>query len=130
MTIRLFDPPLHEFLPQTDKDLEELAAKLHVPVERLHAKRKVLHELNPMLGHRGCRLGITFPEIYEAQVTAIMEAACELTPGRGSRFSPRSWSPLSGISVELEILRKRIAHVCCRGYRIPRALRRIIRSER
>ena len=75
VTIRLFDPPLHEFLPQTDKDLEELAGKLHVPVERLHTKRHVLYELNPMLGHRGCRLGITFPEIYEAQVTAIMEAA-------------------------------------------------------
>lgn len=111
VTIRLFDPPLHEFLPQTDKDLEELAGKLHVPVERLHTKRHVLYELNPMLGHRGCRLGITFPEIYEAQVTAIMEAACELTRS-GMTVLPEIMVPLVGHKRELEILRKRIAHVC------------------
>ena len=111
VTIRLFDPPLHEFLPQTDKDLEELAGKLHVPVGRLHTKRHVLYELNPMLGHRGCRLGITFPEIYEAQVTAIMEAACELTRS-GITVLPEIMVPLVGHKRELEILRKRIAHVC------------------
>ena len=111
VTIRLFDPPLHEFLPQTDKDLEELAGKLHVPVERLHTKRAVLYELNPMLGHRGCRLGITFPEVYEAQVTAIMEAACELTRS-GITVLPEIMVPLVGHKRELEILRKRIAHVC------------------
>ncbi len=111
VTIRLFDPPLHEFLPQTDKDLEELAGKLHIPVGRLHTKRNVLYELNPMLGHRGCRLGITFPEIYEAQVTAIMEAACELTRS-GITVLPEIMVPLVGYKRELEILRKRIAHVC------------------
>ena len=111
VTIRLFDPPLHEFLPQTDKDLDELAAKLNVSAGRLRTKRNVLHELNPMLGHRGCRLGITFPEIYEAQVTAIMEAACELTRA-GVNVLPEIMVPLVGYKRELEILRKRIAHVC------------------
>ncbi len=111
VTIRLFDPPLHEFLPQTDKDIDELAAKLNVPAGRLRTKRNVLHELNPMLGHRGCRLGITFPEIYEAQVTAIMEAACELTRA-GVNVLPEIMVPLVGYKRELEILRKRIAQVC------------------
>ena len=111
VTIRLFDPPLHEFLPQTDKDIDELAAKLNIPTGRLRTKRNVLHELNPMLGHRGCRLGITFPEIYEAQVTAIMEAACELTRA-GVNVLPEIMIPLVGYKRELEILRKRVAHVC------------------
>jgi pyruvate,orthophosphate dikinase len=78
VTIRLLDPPLHEFLPHTDKELSELSAQMGVPFEKLDAKNKSLHEFNPMLGHRGCRLGITYPEIYEMQVQAIMEAACEL----------------------------------------------------
>jgi pyruvate, orthophosphate dikinase len=78
VTIRLLDPPLHEFLPHTESELRELALDMNVPVERLIAKNKLLHEANPMLGHRGCRLGITYPEIYEMQVRAIMEAACEL----------------------------------------------------
>ncbi len=111
VTIRLFDPPLHEFLPQTDKDIDELAAKLNIPTGRLRTKRNVLHELNPMLGHRGCRLGITFPEIYDAQVTAIMEAACELTRA-GVNVLPEIMIPLVGYKRELEILRKRVAHVC------------------
>ena len=111
VTIRLFDPPLHEFLPQTDQDLEDLAKKLNVSVERLRTKRNVLYELNPMLGHRGCRLGITFPEIYEAQVQAIMEAACELTR-EGVEVQPEIMVPLVGHKRELEILRERIARVC------------------
>jgi pyruvate,orthophosphate dikinase len=79
VTIRLLDPPLHEFLPHTDAEIRELALEMEVPAERLKAKNKLLQESNPMLGHRGCRLGITYPEIYEMQVRAIMEAACELT---------------------------------------------------
>lgn len=79
VTIRLLDPPLHEFLPHTDKELMELAEDMKVPFEQLAAKNRSLHEFNPMLGHRGCRLGITYPEVYEMQVQAIMEAACELT---------------------------------------------------
>ncbi len=82
VTIRLLDPPLHEFLPQTDSDLESLSRDIKVPVETLRAKARSLHEFNPMLGHRGCRLGITFPEIYEMQVEAIFEAACELSKKR------------------------------------------------
>ncbi|TAK08526.1 MAG: pyruvate, phosphate dikinase, partial [Candidatus Manganitrophaceae bacterium] len=78
VTIRLLDPPLHEFLPQTEEDLEELSREMGVSVELLRAKNRSLHEFNPMLGHRGCRLGITYPEIYEMQVQAIFEAACEL----------------------------------------------------
>src|SRR5262249_34639269 len=82
VTVRLLDPPLHEFLPHTEQEIEELAVKIGVPVDRLRQKRDSLRELNPMLGHRGCRLGITYPEIYEIQVRAIMEAACELTRER------------------------------------------------
>ena len=78
VTIRLLDPPLHEFLPQTDEDLADLAREMNVPIETLREKNRSLREFNPMLGHRGCRLGITFPEIYEMQVQAIFEAACEL----------------------------------------------------
>ncbi|MEW6681642.1 MAG: pyruvate, phosphate dikinase [Nitrospirota bacterium] len=78
VTIRLLDPPLHEFLPQTEEELTELATDMGVSVEALRAKNKSLHEFNPMLGWRGCRLGMTYPEIYEMQVRAIFEAACEL----------------------------------------------------
>ncbi|NKE71126.1 pyruvate, phosphate dikinase [Candidatus Manganitrophus noduliformans] len=78
VTIRLLDPPLHEFLPQTEEDLEELSREMGIHVDLLRAKNRSLHEFNPMLGHRGCRLGITFPEIYEMQAQAIFEAACEL----------------------------------------------------
>ena len=82
VTIRLLDPPLHEFLPQTDEDLTDLAREMNVPLEVLREKNHSLHEFNPMLGHRGCRLGITFPEIYRMQVQAIFEAACELAAKR------------------------------------------------
>ncbi|MEO5657074.1 MAG: pyruvate, phosphate dikinase, partial [Nitrospiria bacterium] len=78
VTIRLLDPPLHEFLPHTEEELAGLATDMGVPLEALRAKNKSLHEFNPMLGWRGCRLGITYPEIYEMQVRAIFEAACEL----------------------------------------------------
>ena len=78
VTIRLLDPPLHEFLPNTDSELRELSVEMGVTFDRLNVKNKFLHEVNPMLGHRGCRLGLTYPEIYEMQVQAIMEAACEL----------------------------------------------------
>src|SRR5262249_52986132 len=79
VTIRLLAPPLHEFLPHTDAEIQDLAKKVGVSPEKLRVKAESLHEFNPMLGHRGCRLGITFPEIYQMQVRAIMEAACELS---------------------------------------------------
>jgi pyruvate,orthophosphate dikinase len=104
VTIRLLDPPLHEFLPHTNEEIEHLARKIGVPAERLRAKRDALHEANPMLGHRGCRLGITFPEIYSMQVQAIMEAACELTLA-GRKVSPEIMIPLVGMVRELKVLR-------------------------
>ena len=111
VTIRLLDPPLHEFLPNTEEEIADLSAKLGVPAERLRTKRNALHELNPMLGHRGCRLGVTFPEIYEAQARAIMEAACELTR-EGVQVIPEIMIPLIGYKRELDTLRERIDRVC------------------
>ncbi len=78
VTIRLLDPPLHEFIPHTDEETQRVADASGLPFDQLKAKAAELHEFNPMLGHRGCRLGITYPEVYEMQVYAIVEAACEL----------------------------------------------------
>ena len=100
VTIRLLDPPLHEFLPHTDGELHELADDMGVSFEKLNAKNKSLHEFNPMLGHRGCRLGVTFPEIYEMQAQAIMEAACELAKQR-VKVIPEIMIPLVGHINEL-----------------------------
>ncbi|BCA78895.1 pyruvate, phosphate dikinase [Desulfuromonas sp. AOP6] len=105
VTIRLLDPPLHEFLPHTDKDIDELAAVMKVQPQVLRNKVDFLHEFNPMLGHRGCRLGITFPEIYDMQVQAIMEAACELVKEEGFDIVPEIMIPLVGHVKELSILR-------------------------
>ena len=105
VTIRLLDPPLHEFIPHTDEELAELAVKIGVKAEKLRAKRDSLQELNPMLGHRGCRLGVTFPEIYEIQVRAIMEAACELSREK-VKVIPEIMIPLVGVLPELAILRE------------------------
>jgi pyruvate,orthophosphate dikinase len=104
VTVRLLDPPLHEFLPHTDQELEELANDMGVPFDRLNAKNKSLHEFNPMLGHRGCRLGVTYPEIYEMQVRAIMEAACELAREK-VKVKPEIMIPLVGHIRELETMR-------------------------
>ncbi len=101
VTIRLLDPPLHEFLPHTDAELEDLSREMNVPFEKLKAKNRNLHEFNPMLGHRGCRLGITYPEIYEMQVQAIFEAACELAK-EGYKIVPEVMIPLVGHEKELE----------------------------
>jgi pyruvate,orthophosphate dikinase len=105
VTIRLLDPPLHEFLPKTDAELEELAREMGVSFKDLKAKNESLHEFNPMLGHRGCRLGITYPEIYEMQVRAIMEAACELTQKK-VKVLPEIMIPLVGHVNELEAMRR------------------------
>lgn len=95
VTVRLLDPPLHEFLPHTENDLKDLASEMGVSFDQLNAKNKSLHEFNPMLGHRGCRLGVTYPEIYEMQVQAIMEAACELTKQK-VKVIPEIMIPLVG----------------------------------
>lgn len=104
VTVRLLDPPLHEFLPHTDKDLMDLSNEMGVSFDRLNAKNKSLHEFNPMLGHRGCRLGLTYPEIYEMQVQAIMEAACELAKQK-IKVIPEIMIPLVGHVKELEAMR-------------------------
>jgi len=100
VTIRTLDPPLHEFLPHTEKEQQELADKLGVSLEKLKAKIEALHEFNPMLGHRGCRLGIVYPEITEMQARAILEAACEVKK-EGVDVKPEIMIPLVGHVNEL-----------------------------
>jgi pyruvate,orthophosphate dikinase len=111
VTIRLLDPPLHEFVPKTPVETKALATKLGIKPAKLQAKIDSLHELNPMLGHRGCRLGITFPEIYDMQVEAIMGAACEVA-ATGAKVYPEIMIPLVGTAAELKILRDNAERVC------------------
>jgi pyruvate,orthophosphate dikinase len=105
VTIRLLDPPLHEFLPHTEEEIRSLSASMEVPVEKLKARNRSLEEFNPMLGHRGCRLGITYPEIYEMQVRAIIEAACELSKQK-VKVIPEIMIPLVGHVNELKMMRE------------------------
>ncbi len=102
VTIRLLDPPLHEFLPHADEEFADLAAVTGRTVEQLKRRAAELHEFNPMLGHRGCRLGITFPEIYEMQARAIFEAACAV---EGDAPVPEIMVPLVAARRELELLK-------------------------
>lgn len=99
--IRTLDPPLHEFLPKTEEEAEELSKKIDIPAEKIWQKTQSLHEFNPMLGHRGCRLGITYPEITEMQARAIFEAACELKK-EGETVLPEVMIPLVGFLSELK----------------------------
>jgi len=112
VTVRLLDPPLHEFLPHTDEEIKELAQKMDEPFEKLKAKAEELHEFNPMLGHRGCRLGVSFPEIYAMQAQAIMEAACELVKDEKVVVIPEIEIPLVGHFHELQQLRGVCDKVC------------------
>jgi pyruvate,orthophosphate dikinase len=107
VTIRLLDPPLHEFLPHDEKSQQEMAGRLGVPVERVRTRVSALHEMNPMLGHRGCRLAVTYPEILEMQVTAITEAviACK---GRKVDAHAEIMIPLVGTAAELRSLREKV----------------------
>jgi pyruvate,orthophosphate dikinase len=111
VTIRLLDPPLHEFLPQTDAATDELAGKIGVDPGKLRARRDQLHEINPMLGMRGCRLGIVYPEIYLMQVRAIMEAACAVAKEK-IKVIPEIMIPLIGHVNELARLRKEADDLC------------------
>ncbi|MDN3645463.1 pyruvate, phosphate dikinase [Pontixanthobacter aestiaquae] len=104
-TIRLLDPPLHEFLPHGDAEFAELAKVTGHDVDHLKRRAGELHEFNPMLGHRGCRLGITYPEIYEMQARAIFEAACDVAKASGEAPVPEVMVPLVATKRELEILR-------------------------
>jgi pyruvate,orthophosphate dikinase len=106
VTIRLLDPPLHEFIPHSEEELQALSKKIDVSYERLKRKKETLHEFNPMLGHRGCRLGVSYPEIYLTQVRAIIEAACELILEEGFRISPEIMIPLVGDWRELRFVRE------------------------
>lgn len=110
VTIRLLDPPLHEFVPHGEEEIEAFSKRVGQDVNRVRAKVQALHEFNPMLGHRGCRLAITYPEIYQMQVRAIAEAACQLTK-EGIALVPEIMIPLVGIDKELDILRQQALEV-------------------
>jgi pyruvate,orthophosphate dikinase len=101
-TIRTLDPPLHEFLPQTESQQADLAGKMGVPLEKIRHRVEKLHEFNPMLGHRGCRLGISFPEVTEMQARAIFEAAAEVQK-KGIKTKPEIMIPLVGFPKELKL---------------------------
>ena len=105
VTIRLLDPPLHEFLPHAEADFADLAEATGLGVDHLKRRAAELHEFNPMLGHRGCRLGITYPEIYEMQARAIFEAACEVARASGDAPVPEVMIPLVATRRELQILK-------------------------
>ncbi|WP_332771754.1 pyruvate, phosphate dikinase [Phenylobacterium sp.] len=105
VTIRLLDPPLHEFLPHTEADLESLAKASGIDAVKLMRRAKELHETNPMLGHRGCRLGVSYPEIYEMQVRAIFEAACEIAESGKTAPIPEIMHPLVAKGEEMKFLR-------------------------
>ena len=104
-TIRLLDPPLHEFLPHEESEFEEVAKAAGLDVETLRRRAAELHEFNPMLGHRGCRLGVTYPEIYEMQARAIFEAACVVAEKSGAAPVPEVMIPLVGTKRELELMK-------------------------
>jgi pyruvate,orthophosphate dikinase len=111
VTIRLLDPPLHEFMPHADEEFADLADAIGIGVDHLRRRAEELHEFNPMLGHRGCRLGITFPEIYEMQARAIFEAACDVAATHGEAIVPEIMIPLVATRRELAILRELVGQV-------------------
>lgn len=115
-TIRLLDPPLHEFMPTRDEEFAELSDVVGTSVDHLKRRAGELHEFNPMLGHRGCRLGITFPEIYEMQARAIFEAALEVTAKGGDPVVPEIMIPLVATRKELQILRKLVDDVAAQVF--------------
>jgi len=110
VTIRLLDPPLHEFLPNEDEDIKEIAGELGLKFDELKATVNSLHEMNPMLGHRGCRLSITYPEILDMQVRAIFEATVELTK-EGYKVKPEVMIPVVGDVMEVKVLKDQIVKI-------------------
>jgi pyruvate,orthophosphate dikinase len=128
VTIRTLDPPLHEFVPHEEKNQAEMAKELGIPVEKVRAKVDSLHEFNPMLGHRGCRLGITYPEITEMQAEAIFEAACRLTKENVTVY-PEVMIPLIGTVAELrnqKAVVKKIAEATVEKYGVKGKLKYLI----
>ncbi|MCO6048573.1 pyruvate, phosphate dikinase [Mesorhizobium sp. RP14(2022)] len=108
VTIRLLDPPLHEFLPHSEEEIAEVAAAMNVETDRLRERADALHEFNPMLGHRGCRLAVSYPEIAEMQARAIFEAATEAAQASGKPIVPEIMVPLVGLKSELDFVKARI----------------------
>lgn len=108
VTVRLLDPPLHEFLPHSDEEMEEVARSSGMDAEKLKDRAHKLQEFNPMLGHRGCRLGVSYPEIYEMQARAIIEAACVVAAETGDKVVPEIMVPLVAKREELAFLKERI----------------------
>ena len=111
VTIRLLDPPLHEFLPKTQKEINEVALSLKINSEEVKDRIDELHEQNPMLGHRGCRLGISFPDIYEMQCEAIFEALFECKKEKIKSVTAEIMIPLVSADIELKILRSLVNHI-------------------
>ena len=105
VTVRLLDPPLHEFLPRTDREISEVASSLNIPIKELEGRISELHEQNPMLGHRGCRLGISFPEIYEMQCRAIFEALVQCKKQKVKSIIPEIMIPLVSTEAEIKIMK-------------------------
>lgn len=106
VTVRLLDPPLHEFIPHSDEDIDALAATSGIDAAKLKRRARELHETNPMLGHRGCRLGVAYPEIYEMQVRAILEAALEVKKTAAEAPIPEIMHPLVAMGLEMKYLRE------------------------
>lgn len=106
VTVRLLDPPLHEFIPHAEADIDALAAASGLDADKLKRRAKELHETNPMLGHRGCRLGVAYPEIYEMQVRAILEAALEVKKTAAEAPIPEIMHPLVALGLEMKYLRE------------------------
>jgi len=111
VTVRLLDPPLHEFLPRTAKEINEVANVVSLPVKEVESRIEELHEQNPMLGHRGCRLGISFPEIYEMQCRAIFEALCELKNKKIKCAFPEIMIPLVSTEAEIKIMKDLVVRI-------------------
>ena len=111
VTVRLLDPPLHEFLPRTDNEIAEVASSLNIPIKELEARISELHEQNPMLGHRGCRLGISFPEIYEMQCRAIFEALVQCKKQKVKSITPEIMIPLVSTEAEIKIMKDLVIRI-------------------
>jgi len=111
VTVRLLDPPLHEFLPKTEKEINDVAKVLELPIKEIESRIGELHEHNPMLGHRGCRLGISFPEIYEMQCKAIFEALIQCKKSKYKSIIPEVMIPLVSSEAEIRIMKKLVNSV-------------------
>jgi len=111
VTVRLLDPPLHEFLPHSDAEIDEVAKASGMDADKLKERAHSLHEFNPMLGHRGCRLGVSYPEIYEMQARAIIEAAANVAKETGDAVEPEIMIPLVASKAELALLKQKVDEV-------------------